>query len=72
MLLRKPRDPVKSYTISLTDEEIEQVEKNKKNLSPIRKKFDDIMRREKIRKMKEETGYPYDQDIDLPPRRRFV
>lgn len=72
MLLREPRQPVKCYTISLTDEEREQVEKNKKNLSPVRKKFDDIIRRAKIRKMKEELGYPYDQVEDLPSRRRFV
>lgn len=72
MLLREPRQPVKCYTISLTDEEREQVEKNKKNLSPVRKKFDDIMRRAKIRKMREEIGYPYDRVGDRPPRRRFV
>ena len=46
--------------------------KTKKNLSPVRKKFDDIMRRAKIRKIREEIGYPYDRVGDRPPRRRFV
>jgi hypothetical protein len=72
MLLREPREPIKCYTFSLTDEEREEVRKRKKNLSPIRKKFDDIMRREKIRKMREEMGEPWDRVGDRPPRRRFV
>lgn len=72
MLLREPREPVKCYTFSLTDEEREEVRKRKKNLSPIRKKFDDIMRREKIRKMREEMGEPWDRVGDRPPRRRFI
>ena len=72
MLLREPRPPVKCYTISLTDEEREIARKNKENLSPVRKKLDGIMRRAKIRKMREEIGYPYDRVKDLPPRRRFL
>ena len=72
MLLREPQPRVKSYTFRLSDEERDEVRKRKKSLSPIRKKFDDIERRGKIRKMREEIGYPYNRVKDRPLRKRFV
>lgn len=72
MLLREPQPRVKSYTFSLTDEEREEVRKRKKNLSPLRKKFEDINRRAEIRKMRQRMGYPYDRESDRPRRKKFL
>ena len=69
MLLKEPNPRVKQYTISLTEEERAEIRKNKKNLSPIRKKLDDIVRRGKIRKMREEMGDPWDSISDRPIRK---
>jgi hypothetical protein len=45
---------------------------NEKNLSPLRKKFDDLERRGKIRKIREEIGNPWDGTSDRPRRKRFI
>jgi hypothetical protein len=71
MLLKEPNPKTKHYIISLTDEEREKIRKNKKNLSPIRKKFDDIARRAKIRKMQERAGTPWNIDNNRPIRKKF-
>ena len=72
MLIKKPTPRIKCYTISLSDEERRKIRKNKKNLSPLRKKFDDLEMRGKIRKMREEIGYPYERGSNRTRRKRML
>lgn len=58
MLIERPQHRVKCYDFSLTDEERKEIRKKKKNLSPIRKKFDKIIQDAEIRKMRQRLGDP--------------
>jgi hypothetical protein len=71
MLINKPHERIKCYTFSLNDEELANTKNTGKNLSPLRKKFDDIERRGQIRKMRERIGYPYERPVDIPRRKKF-
>lgn len=72
MLIDRPKHRVKVYDFSLTDEERRKIRINKKNISPIRKKFDALERRGKIRKMRERLGDPCDRCENRPRVKRWI